>query len=300
MSKENAYDVRAKYRFVRRLLCHRFQRQPRVCPYCGPFSGLKRIRRKKLVMDILQCDVCHLVFRWPTDTPEENDVYYQNEFAGDTPQVILPTAEELQRFKNSNFLDSGLDITDKVLVLDALRPASRVLDFGCSWGYGTQQLKQRGFDAVGFEISRPRAVYGRAKLGLHIIDAFDDLAKLPAGSFDIIFSNHVVEHLPDIAKSFATLARLLNRNGFVFHVLPNFMGKKARAGYWLKWIGEDHPIAPAMPFFEISIPRSGLATPIFGSSPFDDQTAQALKGMLGVNLSTEGDELLVYAQKAAQ
>jgi hypothetical protein len=91
----------------------------------------------------------------------------------------------------------------------------------------------------------------------------------------------------------------LKENGFVFHILPNFMGKKARSGYWLKWIGEDHPIAPAMPFFEYALPRAGLSKPIFGSSPFDDGMAETLKGRSGTTLSTEGDELLVFAELAA-
>jgi hypothetical protein len=77
------------------------------------------------------------------------------------------------------------------------------------------------------------------------------------------------------------------------------MGKVARSGYWIKWIGEDHPIAPAMPFFEYAIPRAGLAQPIFGSSPFDDQMSQTLKDHPGAALSTEGDELLVFALKNA-
>ncbi len=177
-----------------------------------------------------------------------------------------------------------------------------MLDFGCSWGYGTYQLQQRGFDAVGFEISRPRAES-------MVAQSWECMLSTPARNLKscppraLILSSQITswEHLPDIAKAFVTLARLLNRNGFVFHILPNFMGEKARSGYWLKWIGEDHPIAPAMPFFEFSIPRSGLKTPIFGSSlPFNDQTTQALIGIPGATLSTEGDELLVYAQRAAQ
>jgi 2-polyprenyl-3-methyl-5-hydroxy-6-metoxy-1,4-benzoquinol methylase len=255
------------------------------------------VRRKKLIVEILQCQTCHLWFRWPTDSPDEHDKYYQEDFAGDSPQVILPNNSELRSLKNSHFANSPLDIQSKVRVLHFLRPGGRVLDFGCSWGYGTYQLVQCGLDAVGFEISKPRSEYGRAMLGLKIIDTLDELEKLPARSFDIVFSNHVVEHLPNIAVVFPILTHLLKENGFIFHVLPNFMGKKARSGYWLKWIGEDHPIAPAMPFFEFAVPRAGLTKPIFGSSPFDDRMAMALSGQTGESLSTEGDELLVFAQK---
>jgi len=299
MSKENIFDFKAKFRFARKLIRHRLQRQPRVCPYCGPSSSLRLIRRKKLIMDILQCETCHLIIRWPTDTPQEHDLYYQQEFAEDSPQVILPTPKELRVLVQNNFLGSPLDINHKIRVLKALRPAGRVLDFGCSWAYGTYQLQRHGFDATGFEISRPRADYGRTNLGQKVIDSFEELNALQPESFHIIFTNHVVEHLPDIRKSLSQLAGLLSKGGFVFHVLPNFTGKRAKSGFWLKWIGEDHPIAPTIDFFEYAIPRSGLLSPVFGSSPFDESLMAALTGQPGAMLSTDGDELLVYAHKAA-
>ena len=297
MSKQTFLDIQAKMRYVRRMLYHRWHRQARVCPYCGPSSEVSLVRRKKVIVEILQCQSCHLWFRWPADTPSEHDSYYQEEFAGDAPQIMLPGIDELDLLKQSNFSGSPLDINNKIRILQILHPGGRVLDFGCSWGYGTYQLCQHGFDAVGFEVSRPRAEFGRAKLGLNIIDNFEELSKLPDGSFDIVFSNHVVEHLPDIGKTFAILTRLLKENGFIFHVLPNFMGRMARSGYWVKWIGEDHPVAPAMPFFDFVLPRAGMTKPIFGSNPFDDQMAQALSTGPTASLSTEGDELLVYARK---
>jgi 2-polyprenyl-3-methyl-5-hydroxy-6-metoxy-1,4-benzoquinol methylase len=298
MSRENSFDPRAKFRYVRRLLRHRWEGQPRVCPYCGPSSIVTLLRRKKLIAEILQCQTCHLWFRWPADSSAEHDEYYQEEFAGDSPQVILPDRADLDSLVNKNFSGSPLDINSKARVLHALRPGGRVLDFGSSWGYGTYQLQRQGFEAVGFEISKPRAGYGREKMGLNVIDTIEDLEAVPAGSFDIVFSNHVVEHLPNIASIFPVLTRVLKKDGFVFHVLPNFMGAKARAGYWVKWIGEDHPIAPAMPFFEFAIPRAGLEKPVFGSSPFDEPVAHALKESPGDPLSTEGDELLVFARRS--
>ena len=298
MSRENTFDLGAKFRYIQRMLHHRWDGQPRVCPYCGPTSTVRLVRRKKLIVEILQCRTCHLWFRWPVDTPDEHDRYYQEEFAGDSPQVALPASEELDSLINTNFSGSALDIAGKVQVLRGLCPGRTVLDFGSSWGYGTYQLKQQGFDAVGFEISQPRAEYGRAKMGLEIIDTIEELERVPAASFDIVFSNHVVEHLRNIATVFPLLTRLLKGNGFVFHVLPNFMGEKARSGYWLKWIGEDHPIAPAMPFFDYAIPRAGLEKPVFGSSPFDEQMVQLVRKHPRAALSTEGDELLVFARKS--
>jgi 2-polyprenyl-3-methyl-5-hydroxy-6-metoxy-1,4-benzoquinol methylase len=297
MSRENSFDPKSKFRYIRRLLRHRWQGQPRVCPYCGPSSVVTLVQRKKLIAEILQCQTCHLWFRWPADSSEEHDEYYQDEFAGDSPQVVLPDSAELVSLMNKKFSGSPLDINNKARVLRALRPGGRVLDFGSSWGYGTYQLQQQGFEALGFEISKPRAEYGRERMGLKIIDTIEELEAVPEGSFDIVFSNHVVEHLPNIALIFPTLTRVLKKNGFVFHVLPNFMGSKARSGYWVKWIGEDHPIAPAMPFFQFAIPRAGLEKPVFGSSPFEERMAQALKDQPSHSLPTDGDELLVFARR---
>jgi len=297
MSKQTFLDIQAKLAYVRRILYHRWHGQPRICPYCGPSTEVRLVRRKKVIVEILQCQSCHLWFRWPADTPGEHDSYYQEDFATDAPQIKLPGNDELDMLKQKNFSGSALDINNKIRVLQSLHSGGRVLDFGCSWGYGTYQLRQAGFDAVGFEVSRPRAKFGREKLGLNIIDSFEELKKLPERSFDIIFSNHVVEHLPDIGTTFSILTRLLKEHGFVFHVLPNFMGRMARSGYWVKWIGEDHPVAPAIPFFEFAIPRAGLTKPVFGSDPFDDQMSLALRASPAANLSTEGNELLVFARK---
>jgi 2-polyprenyl-3-methyl-5-hydroxy-6-metoxy-1,4-benzoquinol methylase len=299
MSKQNTFDFKAKFRFARRLIRHRIQRQPRICPYCGPGSTMKLIRHKKVIMDIIQCETCHLIVRWPADTPEEHDLYYQTDYAIDAPQVILPSRDELRGLMETNFSGTHLDINDKARVLKALCPSGRVLDFGCSWAYGTYQLRQYGFDAMGFEISKRRAEYGRNYLDQRVIDSVEELQALEPGSFDVIFSNHVVEHLPDIRSSLSLMARLLSKGGFLFHALPNFTGKKAKAGFWLKWIGEEHPIAPTMDFFKYAIPGAGMQAPVFCSSPFDENLIAALINTTYVMPSTDGDELLVIAHKPA-
>jgi hypothetical protein len=108
-----------------------------------------------------------------------------------------------------------------------------------------------------------------------------------------------LEHILTIKDALIFLTRLLTDDGIAFHVLPNFTGRSARTGMWLKWIGEDHPIAPTIDFFRYAVPRSGLQAPIFGSSPFEERLIAALTDHPGATLSTDGDELLVYALKAS-
>jgi SAM-dependent methyltransferase len=293
-----SFYITSKFRFAKRMIRHRLEGQSRSCPYCGPSSPVRLMRRKKFIMDILVCERCRLVFRWPMDTPQEHDVHYHDEFAIDAPQIALPGPEELRTLMQSNFVGSALDLNAKIRVLKALRGSGRVLDFGCSWGYGTFQLRQHGYDAVGFEISKPRANYARKELASVVIDSLDELNSLPADSFDIIFSNHVLEHILPIGDALASLTRLLTNDGIAFHVLPNFTGRNARAGMWLNWIGEDHPIAPTIEFFEGAFPRAGLQPPQFGSSPFNENTTASLAGTSENAIPVDGDELLVVARNS--
>jgi 2-polyprenyl-3-methyl-5-hydroxy-6-metoxy-1,4-benzoquinol methylase len=292
------FYITSKFRFAKRMIRHRLEKQPRSCPYCGPSSPVHLLRRKKFIMDILKCGTCQLVFRWPMDTPQEHDAHYHDEFAVDAPQIALPSPQEARSLMESNFVGSPLDLNAKIRVLKALHATGKVLDFGCSWGYGTFQLQQHGYEAVGFEISKPRADYARRELGLTVIDSLSELYSLRANTFDIIFSNHVLEHILPIRDTLVSLSRLLTRDGIVFHVLPNFTGRTARAGKWVKWIGEDHPIAPTIEFFKGAIPGAGLEPPQFGSSPFDENSIKLLARQCEAKLPVDGDELLVVSRKA--
>jgi SAM-dependent methyltransferase len=182
-------------------------------------------------------------------------------------------------------------------VLKAIRPAGRILDYGCSWGYATYLMRASGYSVVGFEISRPRAGYAREQLGVEVIDSLDELEQLPSGSFDIIYSHHVLEHLPTIGKVLALFGRLLKQDGIAIHILPNFSGEARRTGLWLSWIGEDHPIAPTVGFFKKALPAAGLSQFAFASTPLDAQAIAAVTTRSGQVPQLDGDELLIVAQK---
>ena len=274
-------------------------RQPCFCPYCGPGTPIRLLRRKKLVLNILKCESCGLIFRWPMDTAEEAETYYQEQFfaVNYPPQRRAPYQAELKQLLATNFAGTAVDANAKIQILKSIRPTGRVLDYGCSWGFATYQLCHHGFDAVGFEISRPRAEYARERIGVKVLDSFADLSALPDGSFDVIFSNHVVEHLTKVRETFELMFRLLAPGGVAFHVLPNFTGKIAREGMWIMWIGEEHPLAPTSDFFQRNLPRHGFTRVDLGSSPFDDQLATALTSGDTTKVSMDGYELLVVAHK---
>lgn len=286
----------AKLPFLKRMIWQRLSGRKPACPYCGESESLKHIARKKVVLEVLQCERCLLIFRWPMETAEEFDAFYQQEYKEGTI-TDLPSPSELAQLCAINFRGGPLDLSGKILMLQALGAGKRLLDYGCSWGYGVRQLRTAEFDAIGYEVSTPRAAYGRRTLGVEILDNPRALRELPPESFDVVFSNHVVEHLPTLGKAFDDFCRLLRHRGMLFLVLPNFNGTTARNGSFLSWIGEAHPVAPTREFFLRNLAAHGFTNARCASGPFTAKAAeQVARGQFDA-LETEGDELLVAAER---
>jgi SAM-dependent methyltransferase len=260
-----------KLRFFTRIMWHRLERQPRVCPFCQQATALRQMSRKKFVLDVFRCANCHLIFRWPLETEREANEYYQYAYAKSAPYVRFPSPAELNELLGNNFERSPLDRSLEIQIVKSLRPYGRVLDYGCSWGFATHQFLQYGFQASGFEISRVRAAYGRQKLHVQISDDFRELKSLPGGSFEIIYSHQVLKNLTDIRAALEVMRHLLVPGGLMFHVVPNFAAKLMNGGGQWNWIGEEHPIAPTAEFFEIALPRLGFTDLRTISSPFAEK-----------------------------
>jgi len=266
------------------------------CPFCKSTST-RLVDRKNLVLQLRECPACGLWFRWPSETAGFQGKFYQKQYqeAGFTTE--LPEPAVLERFKASNFLGSPKDFHVSIAVLKRLMPHGRVLDYGCSWGYGAFQLRNAGYDAVGFEISRPRAKFGREQLGIEILDALSDLDTIPDQSLDAIYASHVLEHLLSLKETFAFFARTLRPGGLAMVLVPNAGGRLARelGTKWTPMIGEKHTLALRRDFFEKNMPAYGFQV-LALSDPYNPETIEAAMANSTI-LPCEGEELMVLARR---
>lgn len=212
-----------------------------ICPSCGS-RGTDAVGRKALVTKLVRCPGCFLLYRVPQEPRDWQERFYQSGYESSLA-THLPSKPELAKMTARDFRGTEKDFSSKIAVLSALgaKPSNRVLDFGCSWGYGVWQLRAHGYEASGFEISRERALYGRERLGLAITDS---LNTLKSGYFDFVFSNHVFEHLPDPAELPKILGRLLRPGGIAVAWFPNgsMAHREARPhGYHHSW-GRLHAV----------------------------------------------------------
>jgi len=96
-------------------------------------------------------------------------------------------------------------------------PGARILELGAGTGAQALALSERGYDVAAVDIAESN--YADAKV--FPVQVYDGRT-LPFadGSFDIVFSSNVLEHVPDLPPLHAETKRVLKPGGKCVHVLP--------------------------------------------------------------------------------
>jgi len=267
----------------------------RDCPACGN-NGYAVVDRKAIVTLLLECSSCGLRYRFPKGDVESDFAFYQNRYSeGFTTRC--PSDTELDYLIQTRFSDTDKDFTAYIGVLKAmgLNEGATVLDFGSSWGYGSWQMRQAGYDVYSYEISGPRAQYARDKLACKVVTE-SDLNDLNA---DAIFSSHVIEHLSDPNILWRIAKNVLNDNGRIILTTPNgddevkqIIGSQRYHQHW----GRVHPLLFTTRALEKIASRYGFRCRVYASSypyvfPLDAITKMAEKVQLGAELLLVGERV---------
>lgn len=265
------------------------------CPYCTQ-NDVNIIDRKYLFTTLLECESCNLMFRHPLDSEKFNFKFYNSDYNQNGITTDLPSSVQLKSLIDSKFANTNRNINDLKSIIEAINGTfvnQKILDYGCSWGYTSWQLKDLGMLASGFEISKARAEFGIKNLNVPIFTNIEDIT---GGPFEFIFSSHVIEHLPDI-KTFVTFCLgNLKDNGYLIFLCPNGskdFKKKHPKNFHLFW-GQVHPNMISSDFYNHIF---GNFPFYIASSPYDfkelrewDQNKQS------INLNG-GEELLCIVKK---
>ena len=262
-----------------------------ACPSCGGRGGAA-LDRKYLVTSFRRCGDCRLLFRTPTTTEEENAQFYQSDYE-ESATTDLPSEAELKSLKIENFASLSTSYLSYIGVLLALgaRPGQHIMDFGCSWGYGSYQLQQAGFTVEAFEISKLRANYARERLNIRLLE----LGEIRSESCDVFLSCHVIEHVPSVENMMALGERALRPGGLFVAFTPNgsltYRNKSPQA--WHRSWGGVHPQL----IDEIFLQRMSNQRPaIVGTSPYPFDELRRWNNSPMV-LSMLGHELMVAFRK---
>jgi 2-polyprenyl-3-methyl-5-hydroxy-6-metoxy-1,4-benzoquinol methylase len=282
--------IRGKIRYLFDSARKRLGGQTLQCPSCRAADS-ELVQRKFLVTELHRCRACRLLYRYPLDTEEENFTYYQARYQqGFTTDC--PKRADLDSLLTRSFQGTDRYFGPYIDVLQSLgvRPGARVLDFGCSWGYGSWQLKEAGYSVHGCEISQPRARYAREMLGVTVSES---LAEAPS-DVDVFFSAHVLEHIPSVQEVVLAAREKLKPGGIFVAFTPNGSAafRAAQPQYFRKSWGKVHPNLLDDEFYELVFQSDPF---LLSSSPYDTESINRWNRQDQMRSTLAGRELLVVA-----
>lgn len=287
--------MKQKLKYFLRSTIKNLKRTGYTCPSCQN-ETFDIVERKYFVTTLNRCKKCYLLYRAPTTTEEENNQFYQKEYdQGFTTDY--PNDDDLSRLLQNRFIGSEKNYTEYI---DLIKIATgykngRIFDFGCSWGYGSWQFSQHGYDVESYEISKPRAEYARKKLGLKVHESLQDVT----GTFDIFFSSHVLEHVPSVSKVIEFGFSILRPGGLFLAITPNGSDEHRKTNYssWSKLWGAVHPNFLDSKYYNHYFREKNL---FISSNPFDLKAIHdwGSTGSCGSRqLKLNGSDLLILVKK---
>jgi SAM-dependent methyltransferase len=119
----------------------------------------------------------------------------------------------------------------------------KLLDIGTGFGYFLKLAKDKGFDAVGIEVSERASEFARENYGVSILNISEvEEAGLEDDSFDVISLCDVIEHLPYQEDTLKEIHRILRDNGVLLIVTPNYRTFATFLSQINRWLG--YPVKP--------------------------------------------------------
>jgi SAM-dependent methyltransferase len=205
--------------------------------------GQDRLLKRGGRFPIVRCRRCGMVYQNPQ--PDDLAALYDDAY--------LPVHEDegewrpfLDRFRRVKPARVGGRSGLYYAALKQAVPHSegRLLDIGCGTGNFIKAMRRLGYQVDGVEISPEAAAIANAQLteGDHapvVCGVLED-AQYPDASFDVVTLWHVIEHLPDPAKTLREIRRVLKPNGRCVIQTPKLDSPEAKL-FGKYWAGLDSP-----------------------------------------------------------
>ncbi|MBN3520928.1 class I SAM-dependent methyltransferase [Algoriphagus lutimaris] len=194
-----------------------------ACPVCNqePNSSPEEF-------SIIDCPTCQV--KWTFISAElDSDALYEDE-------VYAVVDNRQSVFEKLIFREARIILNKGNYLLGPSK--KRLLDFGCGKGQFLAEAKKLGWNGIGIETARDRAVFAVDKYQVEVIQEFYSHGKVTDQPFDLITLNHVLEHLPaPISMVKELIESNLAETGLLYIEVPrtdswqaNIAGTK-----WLHW-----------------------------------------------------------------
>jgi SAM-dependent methyltransferase len=241
-----------------------------VCPICG--GGSEVVGEKKGLSSprsfvLRRCGTCQLGFvedPWLDYAAIYDAAYYEGRGADPLVDYHFELAEPKRAIRALEWRG----ITRVVSHLAELDAKTRWLDYGCGNGGLVRHVRGAvGCEALGFE--EGGIVPAAREAGVPILDRAD-LAGVE-GSFDVVTSIEVLEHVADPVETLTRIRRLLRPGGVFFYTTGNARPFRDRLLDWSYFRPEIHISLYEPESMRRALERAGFETRQAGYVPGWDE-----------------------------
>lgn len=165
----------------------------------------------------------------------------------------------------------------------------RLLEIGCAGGFFLDEARAAGFDVTGIELNHTMAEWARTTLDLPVFRGSFEDARFPAGSFDVIVAQDVLEHVCSPREFVSVVARLLTPGGMFLVRGPLEESWKESIFHVLRRLRRRYAVDPAPPYhlhgfvrrsFRRLVESSGLSITSFEARALEPRVdVRSVKGI---------------------
>jgi len=184
------------------------------------------------IYEICECVNCLGLFQKNIPNKQLSFFLYENLISSES------SFQKKLQFSSKNFKEYFGDAQIIEGLINKENYKIKILEFGCGWGFWTKFMKSLNFDVETVEISSPRVKY-LEKIDIKNYKNMENIEK----KYDLIFSNQVLEHIPNPKYTLGVLKEKLLDGGFMFHKFPStFLFKRRLSKNYIPHKDCAHPL----------------------------------------------------------
>ena len=177
------------------------------CPIC------EATRRDPLHQEgsfqMVRCPSCQFIYLSPRPTNESLLHFYQHYLPEDRSSI-----QSWKRMMEPVFKRAAHLIQQR-------KGKGRLLDVGAGFGFFLVEMKKRGWDVVGVEISQKAMDHASNVLGLTVRSGPLEKVGFPENYFDVVSGFYIIEHLPNPMAFLKECHRILKPGGVLLLRYPH-------------------------------------------------------------------------------
>lgn len=179
------------------------------CILCGRLNF--RVIHQKDQWQYLRCRHCRLVSIHPRPQPEILMEYYQD---------YLPE-QRIDINKWEALIQPVVAESADLIVSRSRTGGKKLLDVGCGYGFLLNEMKSRGWDVQGLEVSKTGRDYTRRRWDFQVYAEPLENLKLSEKTYDVVALLYVIEHVYDPLTLLIETNSILKPGGMVIVRWPH-------------------------------------------------------------------------------